>query len=132
MKTAKPKINVRLLRRIQKQILKEPRQFQMAAWFTTLGVDDIPNCGTAACIGGWAMALKRNWNPKTADERTVHEYSDAKKALGLDDIKGGRLFIFGEWPQQYQRVGKHKAGTKAFARQAVRRIDHFIKTRGRE
>ena len=50
---------VNLLRKVQKQILLEPRQFDIQHWFTMFpkNVTRVPNCGTAACIAGWAIAF---------------------------------------------------------------------------
>jgi hypothetical protein len=54
-------MNVKLLRKIQKHILEEPRRLDMdvvlvkdidpASW------RDAPPCGTVGCIAGWACAL---------------------------------------------------------------------------
>lgn len=86
----------------------------------------IPNCGTAACIAGWALCLSQKINPialrfKGGNQRII---------LGLEDNEIVRLQWFSEWPSKFQ---KHtKEGTPAFARQAVARIEHFIKTKGAE
>lgn len=64
-------MNTKLLRRIQKQILLKPYQFEMTAWFVdnsrlkekgekvtkAYNGKPIPNCGTAGCIAGWALTL---------------------------------------------------------------------------
>lgn len=52
----------------------------------------------------------------------------ATKLLGLSMHDSSRLFGFYNWPYKLQRISEEKEGTPAFARQAVRRIDHFIKT----
>ena len=47
----KSKLNVRLLRRIQKKITKHPELFDMSSW------SHETSCGTSCCIGGWALIL---------------------------------------------------------------------------
>lgn len=130
MKTEPNKMNVRLLRRIQKQILKEPRQFQMWDVFSDHADDfAIPNCGTAACIAGWAITITSKTNPAKA-ANIINSYRKAGTELGLEEWQADMLFNFGRWPAQFQKTSRE--GTRAFARQAVRRIDHFIKTKGAE
>lgn len=74
-KKSKPKLNVKLLRKIQKVILANPSHFHMGNW-SGMKVDHRTNigefrelasswkkdglqepCGTTACIAGWAVAL---------------------------------------------------------------------------
>ena len=60
-------MNTRLLRKIQKHILAEPKRFDMTDWvmrgkpgsLLEAGEQEIevPKCGTVACIGGWACLL---------------------------------------------------------------------------
>ena len=126
-------MNVQLLRRIQKRILKEPKQFCMGQWFNDdLGGIAIPNCGTAACIAGWAMTLHGGYKkPSLAD----NEYLRTGQVPGMYNLElnrkqSERLFYFDQWPVRFKQ--KKVEGTKAFAVQAVRRIDHFIKTKGAE
>ena len=64
-------MNIRLLRRIQKQILKEPRQFHMEGLYTNNLPWKIPNCGTAACIFGWGIALKAELSPLQVDRSAL-------------------------------------------------------------
>ena len=96
------------------------------------GIDKIPNCGTAACIGGWAASLSVKLNPKQARHEKFHYISNKQMYdfLGVSEDEGLILIYEFNWPQKFR---KHKQeGTMAFARQAVRRIDHFIKTKGLE
>src|SRR4051812_24586244 len=79
-----PKLNVRLIRRIQKHILEEPRRFFMKA-ILAIGVpgshewdevkggwnpsdlsDTVPPCGTAACLAGWTGLLSGKTLKQTA------------------------------------------------------------------
>lgn len=143
-------MNVRLLRRIQKQILKEPKQFEMHQWFVFQGVN-VPNCGTTACIGGYAIALSTKQTPLEAARhistkqfgKTKCDLSDrskqkvettARNLLGLTEEQGDRLFLEPDWPYKYRYNSRGEAivTPKAKARNAVRRIDLFISTNGEE
>jgi hypothetical protein len=138
MKITTPKLKpetVRLLRRIQKKILAEPSQFIMRWWFTTEHIESnrpIKNCGTAACIGGWAVTLSDYKNPEQARESTCNSGVGASGILKLNSEQGTRLFCYDIWPQKFQKMDFQKEGTMRFARNAARRIDHFIKTGGQE
>lgn len=72
-------MNVKLLRRIIKAIKKEPGQFDMRSWFTRQR--GIPNCGTAACIGGWAVALTKRANPEKARLASKNSRERTKEAV---------------------------------------------------
>lgn len=84
-------MNVELLLKVKDQILKEPRQFVMESWFR-LSIRDIPNCGTAACIGGWGIAIEFNENPKMARRRMIEKSLVPYDLLGLNQQQGLRLF----------------------------------------
>jgi hypothetical protein len=142
----KPKLNVRLLRKIQKHILEEPRRFLMAdvvvkaqtqdEW--SIEADDYPDmsklmppCKTAACIAGWANLLT---GAKT--ETQYLSYDRAVDQLGLvpgSPLASGwfdlsTLFFAPSWPEPY-RTSYEKAETPAKrANVACARIDHLIKT----
>lgn len=128
-------MNVKLLRRIQEKILAEPRQFNMGSYFLSnrdirnflLPNPEIPNCGTAACIAGWALALASNRKPSECEDSKANMIFSIK-VLDLDIDSGRRLFHFVCWPEVYQLM--RAEGTKKYAEQAVARIDHFIKTKG--
>lgn len=133
-KPLKLKLNVRLLRAIQRQILKEPLQFTMETWFWSYPSGfrySIPNCGTAACIAGWALAVSKKISPHKA-KLNYYKTESAKlpdmafPLLGVDANQGGRLFYFNRWPAKFKT--KHQDNAK----QAVARIEHFITTKGAE
>ena len=131
-------MNVELLLKIKGQILKEPKQFQMGQWFAKSLDDktnDIPNCGTAACIGGWAMTIDRGMNPKETDECFEVDFATkARNLLGLRYSQGLNLFILNNWPENFRNT--YLEAVKASnlieaARIAAKRIDHFIDTNGK-
>lgn len=136
---------IKALRWIKRQVLKEPRQFQMANFFENdLEEIEIPNCGTAACIGAWGICYVKHINPKQAMKRIVRAekrknwgagnpniaWKRGQSAIGLSDRQSELLFKFECWPKQFRRLKRQ--GTLPYAQQAARRIDHFIKTDGAE
>lgn len=141
-------MNVKLFREIQEAIRQEPERFDMSEWIEGHYVENGAGfCGTAACIAGFACLLDAN---KTETEKKqsfkarvlnllglkqpceIGTPLRARKLLGIDYEQGERLFFVHNWPAQY-RTAYAKATTKACeAKAACERIDHFIKTEGRE
>lgn len=151
----KIKPNWRLLRRVQRTILKYPDQFHMGDWATSGHVDHcapIGRCGTAACIGGWAVVLNKKSKPSRY--RGYWLETNARKVLGLPkpglfqpDL-ADTLFYVERWPEpfqkQYRKIMEHaysnydahrkgweKRAEKyalKLAQVAAKRIDHFIET----
>jgi hypothetical protein len=125
--------SIEMLGRIKIEILKEPRQFLMSSFYADsqeFGCWDIPNCGTAACIGGWGYAIKHNLSPALAScQRRV--MLDHRLAIGINGEQATRLFFMEEWPQRFRETDA-MPGTPEFAKNAADRIDHFIATDGEE
>lgn len=135
-------MNVRLLRRVQKQILKEPRQFDMDDYFATkrtLG-RNVPNCGTAACIAGWAIALS---HPTRKPRDVASCYYPAETAGKLLELPGcndsyndhlclNSLFLVDSWPLKFKESYNAAKTFTAKAKIAAKRIDHYIETKGKE
>ena len=140
-------MNVKLLRKVEKRILAEPRRFDMMTFGTKLNKRTIkalgkqaPPCGTVACIAGhvdW-MAHPRLFAASVA----LGDYDDsiverAAKELGLvfdpsQDTNAGRLFFDNEWPEKFQAALAEAKTPLQRAEVAVKRIEHFIKTNGKE
>lgn len=144
-------LNIRLLRRVQKQILKEPRQFLMSNWFVDEGEDaefpgndiakKIPNCGTAACMAGWTISLSAKKNPRETRAGIKIGYEQignkAARLLGMkltrEDRLGlsyppswGNLFVVQDWPDSF-KAKWYKARTPLKrAKVASARIDAYI------
>jgi len=137
-------MNVRLLRKIQKHILEEPKRFKMSSWVTrkedgneTAYDTEVANvkewkfakCGTAACIGGWAIIL----SGKLERARDTCNYGRmAGKLLEIDHPSENLLFGLCSWPEEYRDKFVNAKTLRARAQAAVARIDHFIKTKGAE
>jgi len=132
------KMNVKLLRKIEKHILAEPKRFWMR-WFVAVkdGIHKklytrvgtwraYPKCNTAACVAGWACILS---GKKVSPNQ--HLSVLASDILGLDPDQAARLFVPQNWPRQFH-AGIRDDGKKETVKTAVARIEHFIRTKGKE
>jgi hypothetical protein len=154
-------MNTKLLLRVKARILKEPKQFQMYAWFLN-NPTEIPNCGTAACIAGWVISLGTKHKP--VDCALMHKYNEdatketriglrnrrfsvtsgdhveainaqAMKLLDITKEQFVRLAHYHMWPEEFNPLKEYRSdieGTPEFAALAAKRIDHFIATNGEE
>jgi hypothetical protein len=122
-------MNVKLLRKIKKHILEQPKRLLMGRWIVNKGdyaTEKVrfAKCETAACIAGWACILAGQGKPQDVS-------LTAEKLLGLGWRQASRLFQPLEWPDKFD-AGLLDNGTAKTAKMAARRIEHFIKTKGRE
>lgn len=157
-------INTKLLEQTAKQIEKHYLQFMMEALFTTHKEmlleelndghiffiddaadliesvpDDIPKCGTAACIAGWALSTAHKKDPaevvRLFVRRKKHPYLSAQKVLGLNKDQAERLFHSDNWPEPFQqdyRDADESLDFKKKAKIAAARIRFFIVTNGKD
>jgi hypothetical protein len=126
-------MNVKLLRKVQKHILEEPRRFLMESLIekgrpgavrNLDGIDrPLPDCGTAACIAGWVCVLAQT---PQIDRR------DAEAVLGISYKTGDKLFFIGGWPERFQIQWRATTDLLKRAQIGKRRIDHFIRTHGED
>lgn len=139
------KLNVRLLRKIQRHITAEPRRLHMEDWGGTpedcmrFRVGDEPPCGTVACIGGWAHFLT---DPSAHTARQMPDAMKGAEAIGVewgddlgDEIGDGsadRLFYLDAWPAKFRRLYGRAKSPRQRAKVTCARIDHFIQTKGAE
>lgn len=134
-------MNTRLLRKVQKHINNHPGSFSMLSWSSDIngiGLVQAAQCGTVHCIGGWAVAL----DPSTAkalqrQQRRSWWQNKARRVLGLTAKQAERLFFIENWPPRHcSRYLLHGSGYNPAGRRATKavhnRIEHFIKTRGKE
>lgn len=154
----RPKMNVKLLRRIQKHISAEPRRFNMHFWgkhysqYVNLHYSNVPPCRTAGCIAGTACILTGDIQPKKLKGIKAllngdYGYIDfplstpfrARRALGLTKEQADRLFLLStmsrsgnSWPDNFELRFNAATTSRQRAKVAVARIDHFIKTKGAE
>lgn len=115
-------INVRLLRRVQRAILKWPDYFNMSSFgqmtFSPL-TDKAPNCESAACIGGWAYTL--GTGKPQGSKSGGYIKRQARKILGLTSEQAERLFIPDEYFYWLDEVKP---------KEAIAAIDRLIETKG--
>lgn len=125
-------MNVKLLRKVKKHILEEPKRFLMRYWLVRKNSGarlpashaGFAKCGTAACIAGWTWTLEHPQTPFPGSW-------DVADLLGIDRENRFRLFAVDHWPTQFRNKFKDD-GTAESAKVAAARIEHFIKTKGRE
>jgi hypothetical protein len=131
------KVNVKLLRQIKKHILKNPDRLYMGEGILVGEPGDalpiweankeFPECGTTACIAGWACILSGS-NPK----RLVRSpwMTIRRKAQKLIGIEGDPDFLFQDeqWPSKFANAFERAVTAKTQAKITGERIDHFIKT----
>lgn len=130
-------MNVKLLRKVQCAILKNPKRFDMGYWFTNsraffLNAKTIKakkkrfeNCGAAACIAGWACLLSKDTTNYNSEYRD-HTLVIARKLLDLTRDQANKLFFDGVWDNPF-RSNFINASTKAEqAKIASAYIDKFI------
>jgi hypothetical protein len=119
-------MNIFLLLKVAEAILAEPWHFNMDSW----------DCGTTACIGGWACRLSGMPYHET---RQLWHYTYPKKFLKLSGEEAERLFFDENWPEQFRfsfdnlrDIDGHIENHEKAVQIAVARIHHFIATEGRE
>mgnify|MGYP001606024650 CR=1 FL=1 len=121
----KPKMNVKLLRRIQRWLmrLRHPEHFNMADYWRK------GDCGTSYCIAGKALQLSgyrlghdMAFSLKGRKGRFIRPI--AESLLWLTPDEAHRLFYKTNWPYQFL----HSSDPKS----AAKRIEHFIETDGKE
>lgn len=130
-------MNVALLRKVQEAIKAAPIQFDMGAFYFER--DDVPagECGTMACICGWAVALDAQISiTKAAKIPLWDDLEDnvqrGMAALDIDRRLAERLFFLPQWPHLYKQsyeVATDYGSIQDQANVACERIDHFIKTK---
>lgn len=134
-------MNTRLLRKVQRHILEEPKRYDQDRWLIRgdeatihLEPNDVPACKTVGCIAGWVCVLGKSI-PKLAYNSGIR----AKKLLGLTTGQADRLFapiLYADanhcWPEKFETKYRKANTAKKRAKVAAARIDHFIKTKGAE
>jgi len=123
------KLNVKLLNRIKKHIIAEPKRYNQNIWGRQVIGEDAPACGTQGCIAGWAVFLsfpKSRWHEfihKFAPSRAREVYEISRRArilLGLTRKEADSLF---EW------VGDGLGTGKLGVQNACKKIDALIESR---
>jgi len=141
-------VNVELLNKVKAVITEEPRRYDQQAILCQgeeldyLQPIERPPCGTVACIAGWTAVLA---GPEGIERCRIWE--TAKDLLGIDKLQAQKLFseidicTYGEddtpemldrWPYAFAKAYEDAESPKERAAICVERIDHFIRTEGRE
>lgn len=132
---------MRLLRRIQKHILEEPRRFFMNGfgftaknepdWFRLRFADasmEMPPCKTAACIAGTANLLTgcRRFGAHIRAARLigVPTFEESRK----NGVNNHPLFETNGWPYKFRYAYRDANTSEKRAKVAAARIEHLIKT----
>jgi hypothetical protein len=135
-------MNVKLLREVKRHILEEPRRLNMNSYGYLVDGPDAPACKTVGCIAGWSGLLSQGH--LTAE--TGSSFMDpevAREALKLTENQADRLFtepwvaLGGEkrghcWPIKFAKRFEAATSEIQKAKVTAARIEHFIKTKGRE
>lgn len=146
-------MNIELLHEVQQHILAEPVRFNMNDWwyvgmsapFEDLKIPERrdkfarnPSCHTTACIAGWALALRPDFefisvnqiDPDYINSDSVE--TTAATLLGITTEAATRLFHCEKWPANYAVAFYNTSNPPSKAKIACERIDHFIATNGAE
>jgi hypothetical protein len=127
-------MNITALLEIKAAILSHPRQFQMDHTYATYLDDCTPagGCGTAACIAGWAMFL-RETDSRMNERENMPSFELLSRAASHLDVPNGKLFLRGDWPDQF-RLPYNSAidacDSVRMAKIAADAIDDYISTGG--
>src|SRR4051794_35671812 len=117
-------MNLALLLEIADRIAKQPAAFDMREWAAK------SDCGTEACIAGWAMLLS-DIEPALGPSDECHEvnFNDGARLLDLSLSEAQALFHLHRWPTEFWWQYRVAKTAEEAAVIAVRRIHHFIETR---
>jgi len=149
-------MNVKLLREVKRYILAEPLRFNMRDWGK--GSAHAP-CGSVACIAGNACIVGekglgfkiptkvrkgqrvidwQGWYNSEFIGEFIGPEECASELLGLTTAQADRLFLieslhgFVGWPERFEKAYLAAKTPPERAKVAAERIEHFIKTKGKE
>lgn len=128
------KLNVKLLRKVQRLILAHPDQVNMDAFLCNRLATghDVGGCGTAGCIGGWALFASSREKTLAAADMKLGPNTDiwgmAANRLGLTDEQEDSVFIEHGWPKDLKRALRNAGTPAAYAAVVAKRIDRLIET----
>ena len=137
-------MNVEMLRAVQKAILANPADFWMGRWVCEREQLPVPwasECGTVACIAGWAVKERYGDEMVRVLDEGKHLVIEhpifpiAVDVLDLTQPQAERLFMLGRWP--YNLWTAYAMATQLSAPHiaayiAAARVDLFIASNGEE
>jgi hypothetical protein len=118
-------------------MLDRPDQVYMESFFSHRSAvsDKAGGCGTAGCIAGF-LAFRSRKRCKTLEDAANYDNTagSAIKYAGLTKPQAIRLFYIQNWPVRFFKAyqAQKRNGAVAVASVVVKRIEHFIKTQGRQ
>jgi len=122
-------MNVKLLKQVAKAILAHPNNTDMTDWVNHH--DHIAKCGTTGCIAGWIVAAANLAKLRKIDtDRDIQ--LEAIELLDITNEQSWELFNGTKWPAKFRQAWLEATSRKEEAKVIVRRIKHFIKTKGQE
>jgi hypothetical protein len=143
-----PGINTERLRRVRDRIVAEPERFDMGDYARPVFSPEGVFLGTVHCIGGLAaidagyIVARGSRDPErmvwyditAASPVERYPYDDYRfaEALSLIPDEANRLFGVDQWPAPFNTEYALAGSPEVRASVASRRIDRFIRTRGRE
>lgn len=113
------------IRKVIEMIKNEAYYFNMSDWclneievarYDARYPDNI--CGTPACIGGWAQAIRKQEQIESGEVRTVDFGTDADDWLGLTEDETEALF-YPETDAEWKDITRE---------QAIAHLEHIIET----
>lgn len=124
-------MNIKLLRKIRRQILRTPRQFNILVYHAKdqkcvySSIRAYPfsqeECGSVHCIAGWAQIFSGRFDGTFSG-------AIARQVLELEYEQSLKLFHISWWPENLRRQYYDATTNTQKAKVAAERIDHFIKT----
>lgn len=124
-------MNIELLRKVQEQIMAEPKRLNMQFFIMKREnsknyLRQWPACGTVGCIAGWTVQM--------SGFAYEHDSSVGVKAAALLDItfsQADRLFHVHFWPERFRNsIRIFPPQSPEYALVTKERIDYFIDTKG--
>lgn len=136
----------RLLLKVKKHILEEPKRYSQATWGsadpeyimdrfpTHTRKSDVPPCGTVCCFAGWTAVLGKPslFGKKQIDANRRQVPTTARELLGMNLEESEVMFCAtaSRWPNKYYKAYSEAKTHAGRARAAARFIDAIIKTKG--
>lgn len=135
---------VRLLRKVQKFLLEEPRRFDMREGITQahslVTILEQPPCGTACCIAGAMYAIDKKLNLNSTKvgwfEISMHiinlglERDFSKKLFYVSGVHDDVIPGVNGWPEDFAVLYRNAKTAYERALIGVARIERFIATDG--
>lgn len=123
-------MNVKLLRKVKRHILEEPKRFDMD--YALRRSAESP-CGTVGCIAGWAAILNGDVQ---LDGPLISGWDEIKNiassALDIPAYPTPTIFYEHNWPAELFNAFTSARTRGRRAKIAAQAIEHFIRTKGKE